>query len=199
MVFRAKVIAPTKKRKVECPTYQIKVVLCDTKPAIWRRVQVPGDISLFHLHNVLQVVMGWTNSHLHQFRNEENVYGFPADPEFYASGDLDERKYTVADIAPCEKSRFLYEYDFGDGWEHEVLVEAELPPMVKRQAICMDGKNACPPDDCGGVPGYYNLLEAIKDPKHKEHKDLLEWLGGSYEPRHFDTEKVNARLKRMKI
>ena len=200
MVFRSKMIAPIKKRKADIyAVYQLKVVLCDSKPSIWRRFQVPGNITLLHLHGILQVVMGWTNCHLHQFRNEGDVYSVSSPGDFHGTDDLDERRYTLADIAPCEKDWFIYEYDFGDAWEHEVLVEAHLPPMVKRQAICMDGKNACPPDDCGGIPGYYNLLEAVSNPKHKDRQQLLDWLGGPFDPKHFDIQGVNARLKGLKL
>ena len=199
MYFNGRMIAPIKKRKAE--TYlvsQLKVTLCHSSPSIWRRFQVPGNITLLHLHGVLQVVMGWTNSHLHQFRNAGDVYSLPANAP--CPDDLDERHYTLADIAPREKDCFIYEYDFGDGWEHEVLVESHLPVDPKsRRAICMDGKNACPPDDCGGISGFYELLETINNPKHEDYQQLLEWLGGAFDPKHFDIQKVNAWLKGMKL
>ncbi len=141
--------------------------------------------------------MGWTDSHLHQFHGEDGVYTIPdedSDPEEY-----DERQYTLADIAFCEKDEFVYEYDFGVGWEHEVLVEAHLPPMERGHAVCKDGKNACPPEDCGGILGYYEFLKAIRDPEHEDHQQMLDWIGGSFDPRHFDIQKVNARLARMKV
>jgi hypothetical protein len=142
--------------------------------------------------------MGWTNSHLHQFRNEGDVYCLPSDdPD---PDDYDERRYTLDDIAPCEKDWFVYEYDFGDGWEHEVLVESHLPFNPKsRHAVCMDGKNACPPEDCGGISGYHDLLKIIADPEHEDYQRMIEWAGGSFDPKHFDIQKVNARLKRMKL
>jgi hypothetical protein len=178
-------------------TCQLKITLSGSKPSIWRRLQVPDNIKLNRLHEVFQVVMGWTDSHLHQFHGEDGVYTVPdedSDPE-----DYDERKYTLHDIALCEKDEFVYEYDFGDCWEHEVVVEAHLPPMEKRHAVCMDGKNACPPEDCGGIPGYYEFLKAICNPKHEDHQQMIRWIGGSFDPKHFDIQKVNARLKRMKI
>ena len=192
-------IAPIEKRKADTyPVYQLKVTLCDSRPSIWRRFKVPGNITLLHLHGVLQVVMGWTNSHLHQFRNEGDVYCLPSDdPD---PDDYDERRYTLDDIGPCEKDCFIYEYDFGDGWEHEVLVESHLPFDSKsRQAVCMDGKNACPPEDCGGISGYCDLLKIIANPKHEDYERMLEWAGGSFDPKHFDIQKANTRLKGIKL
>lgn len=157
------------------------------------------NIKLNRLHDVFQVVMGWYDCHLHKFSTDEAVYIIPAEDDFNDPDDLDERQYTLADIAPCEKDKFYYEYDFGDSWEHDVVVEAFLPLMEKNQVVCLGGKNACPPEDCGGIPGYYGFLEAINNPKHAEHEQMLDWIGGPFDPRQFDIEKVNSRLKRMKV
>ena len=118
-------------------------------------------------------------------------------------GDLekrDERRFSLAEIAPRDKAWFIYEYDFGDGWEHEVKVEKILPCEAgETAASCLQGKNACPPEDCGGIPGYYHLLEVIANPQHREHKDLTEWLGSDFDPHHFDPAEINPSLKRLKI
>jgi hypothetical protein len=118
-------IAPVKKQLAKgFPIYELKITLCGSKPPIWRRVQVPGGIKLNRLHDVLQVVMGWTDSHLHQFRVGSVIYCLPSDDDFYPGGEQrDERRFRLADIAQREKTSLIYEYDFGDGWEHEVVVE----------------------------------------------------------------------------
>lgn len=156
---------------------------------------------LSRLHEVIQIAMGWTNSHLHQFVAGRVFYG-PSDPDFDDLGtkSLDEAKYSVSDVAPRLKSRFVYEYDFGDGWEHEVLLEKVLPPDATFQhPVCLAGANACPPEDCGGIHGYYDLLRALKDPKHKRHDEMSEWVGGSWDPEWFELKTTNALLKRLKL
>lgn len=182
--------------KAPSAIYQIKVTLQDSQPPIWRRIQAPGDISLPRLHGVLQIVMGWTNSHLHEFKAGGRYYGEP-DPDF---GDelkmVDERQVRLNQIVPNVKARFVYEYDFGDSWEHELVVEKILPPEKEVQyPRCLDGKRACPPDDVGGVWGYQDFLDAIRDPDHPEHEDMLEWIGGEFDPEAFDLRGVNGALQ----
>jgi hypothetical protein len=197
-----RMIAPIKKRLAQAfPIYELKITLCGSNPAIWRRVQVPGGIKLNRLHDVLQVVMGWTDSHLHQFRVGSVIYCLPSDDDFYPGGEQrDERRFRLADIAQREKTALIYEYDFGDGWEHEVVVEKVLAAdSEKKCAVCLDGKNARPPEDCGGIFGYYDLLKAINNPKHAEHQQLLDWLGGPFDPSHFDLQETNTLLRGLKI
>jgi hypothetical protein len=171
--------------------YQLKITLRWSKPAIWRRVMVRADMKLNRLHDVIQRLMPWTNSHLHQFIAGEKYYGM-ADPKFADMGPemLNEKRYTLADLAPGAKKKFIYEYDFGDGWEHEVV--------GFKHPICLAGANACPPDDCGGIPGYYNLLEALANPKHPEHTHLKEWIGGEWDAAWFYLDGINDDLKRFK-
>jgi hypothetical protein len=185
----------------DTPLYQLKINLQWTKPAVWRRIVAPADMTLERLHEVIQLAMPWTNSHLHQFVAGETCYG-PTGEEFAGMGNesLDESSYGLANIAPAVKSKFLYEYDFGDSWEHLIVVEKILPPDADFQhPVCLAGANACPPDDCGGIPGYYNLVEALADPKHPEHEELKEWIGGDWDPLRFDLEKTNRSLKRLKV
>ena len=162
---------------------------------------MPGGIKLNRLHDVLQVVMGWTDSHLHQFRVGSVIYCLPSDDDFYPGGEQrDERRFRLADIAQREKTALIYEYDFGDGWEHEVVVEKVLAAdSEKKCAVCLDGKNARLPEDCGGIFGYYDLLKAINNPKHAEHQQLLDWLGGPFDPSHFDLQETNTLLRGLKI
>ena len=155
-------------------------------------------MKLDRLHDVFQVVMGWTDSHMHQFHAGGAVYSRFCEDDSPDSPQLKEHGFSLADIAAREKARFIYEYDFGDGWEHEVLVEKILPADAdKKGAICMTGKNACPPEDCGGIWGYYNALDAASNPAHDEHEEVIEWLGDAFDPSRFDPEEVNAMLKRL--
>jgi hypothetical protein len=182
------------------PIYQLKITLKWSKPAIWRRVKVRADIRLDRLHNVIQFVMPWTDSHLHQFIVGEAYYGVP-DPEFADMGSeiLNEKRHTLADIALGPKKKFIYEYDFGDGWQHEVVVEKVLPPDAGfKHPVCLAGAKACPPDDCGGIHGYYYMLEKLANPKHPEHADMKAWIGGEWDAERFDMNEINAGLKRLK-
>lgn len=187
------------------PIYQLKITLKWSKPPIWRRVLVRGNMKLDRLHTVIQYAMGWTNSHLHQFTTgsgfSRTCYGTP-DEESYGFGStrLNEKRYTVADIAPAAKSKFIYEYDFGDSWEHIVLVEKILPPDSElTHPVCLGGAIACPPEDCGGINGYYDMLDILANPKHPEHKCMKEWVGGEIsEEETFSVEDVNSLLEELK-
>lgn len=181
------------------PVYELKITLKGIRPPIWRRFRVRSDISLGRLHVVLQTVMGWTDSHLHQFRAGGRVYGVP-DPGGSGFGPkvLDERRARLSALLPEEKDRFTYDYDFGDGWEHTVVVEKILPPDREVPAPwCVRGRRACPPEDCGGPWGYEEMLEAVADPGHPRRDEIVEWLGGEWDPEEFDPETVNALLMEL--
>jgi hypothetical protein len=188
---------PAPKRTPKADIYQIKVTLEYSKPPIWRRIQVPGDVNLRKLHRILQEVMGWSDYHLHQFIVGETYYGEPhPDYEGFGFQMRDEKRVKLAQIVPAEKFKFFYEYDFGDSWEHQLLVEKILPPEPGvHYPRCLKGKRACPPEDVGGVWGYDSFLEAIRDPDHPEHDDMLEWIGGEFDPEAFDLDEINATLK----
>ena len=199
-------IAPAKGRSkaaLPAPLYHLEVVLNHVKPQVRRRLQVPGNANLGWFHAVIQVAFGWTNSHLHQFRDGERVISDPAFEldEFEDSPPvLDERKVTLMQVAPRRLDELLYEYDFGDSWEHTVMVAKILDPdaAAAKVALCLDGARACPPDDCGGVWGYEDLLKIIRNPRHKEHKTMLEWLGRPFDPEAFDLNKANVFLRKLK-
>jgi len=186
------------------PLYQLKITLKWSKPPIWRRLIVPANMTLARLHDVIQIAMGWTNSHLHQFitgKGPTVTYYGQKDPDYADTGPemFDERRYHVGDLAPAAKAKFIYEYDFGDSWQHDIIVEKILPPdPAIKQVRCLGGANACPPDDCGGIGGYYDLLEILADPKHEEHESMREWLGGEWDAAEFNVDKVDAVLKRLK-
>ena len=178
--------------------YQLKITLRDSKPPIWRRVLVEDSINLYELHQIIQIAMGWTDSHLHQFIIDGEYYTMP-DP--YAMRPfVDERHFQLKQVVQYEKIKFVYEYDFGDSWEHQILVEKIAQPDSGIQyPICIKGKRACPPEDVGGVWGYYDsFLEAMNDPNHEEHDSYLEWWGGQFDPESFDLEEVNLNLQKIK-
>ncbi len=162
---------------------------------VWRRLLVPGNVRLSRLHDVFQAAMGWTDSHLHSFRIGDALYGTQFDD--YPPEELDEKSVTVV-AALREQRRFLYEYDFGDSWEHEVVVEAIAEATLGLKfAVCLDGQNACPPEDCGGVGGYSMMLEALADPSHEEHDDYLTWVGGAFDPTAFELAEANVALQHL--
>lgn len=171
--------------------YQLKVTLLDSRPPIWRRFQVQSAVTLGRMHNMLQVVMGWTDSHMHGFRvPQPGQRG--ARRRFLPIEDADEKSTRLADLLRRPKDRIVYEYDFGDGWEHEIVLEEVVPHSEGvRYPIVLSGRGACPPDDVGGIPGYYHFLEAIKDPKHPDHEDMVEWGGADFDPARFDVQAVN--------
>lgn len=173
--------------------YQLKVTLKYIRPPIWRRFVIVSSESLADLHIALQIVMGWTDSHLHEFSKEKGRYGVP--DEDFPSDIRNESKFRIDQVLKQEKDELLYTYDFGDGWDHEVVLEKILPFDTKTQwPTCLNGGRACPPEDIGGAPGYEMFLEAIADPNHPEHDSLTEWLGEPFDSEHFDLAEVNDLL-----
>jgi len=171
---------------------QIKIKLLGvTKPPVWRRVQLRADTRLDQLHEILQAALGWENYHLHAFSFGEEEFG-PRDPELGLDFS-DERRVTLGELTDIG-ARFRYTYDFGDNWEHEILVEDVLPieSGVKLPA-CTGGVRACPLEDCGGVYGYEQLLAALADATHPEHESMLEWVGGSFDPDAFARPDLSRR------
>lgn len=188
--------------KIKQPTdiniYQMKVTLEDIKPPIWRRVQVTSATSLYRLHKILQVVMGWDDYHLHEFIIDEIHYGEPS-PDYMFKMKND-KTVKLGQVVSEEGAKFTYIYDFGDSWNHKILVEKILPvESDKKYPICLKGKRACPPEDCGGVGGYYEFLEAIQDPNNPEHEDMLEWVGGSFDPEAFNLDEINQKLRKVRL
>ncbi|MBK5942076.1 plasmid pRiA4b ORF-3 family protein [Halochromatium roseum] len=174
--------------------YQLKVTLKQTKPPIWRRVLVLNRTPLADLHEILQTLMGWTDSHLHQFIVEGQYYGAPSPYDDFMEM-ADERQYRLDQLLKKEKASMIYEYDFGDGWNHKITLEKILPfDQAQRLPQCLKGKGACPPEDVGGVWGYYAFLDALANPEHPEHDELKEWIGGDFDPDELDLDDINSRL-----
>ena len=173
--------------------YQIQVVLTNTKPKIWRRLLVNSDILLVDLHRIIQTAMGWTNSHLHLFNDGMTDY---APREFEVEGSRNSRTIKLNSILKKEKSKILYEYDFGDSWNHDIILEKIIKEEETGQIPrCIKGKRNCPPEDCGGTWGYSDLLLTISNPKHEDYESMMEWLGGNFDPEHFDIEEINNNLR----
>jgi hypothetical protein len=174
--------------------YQMKISLMDIRPPIWRRIEVRDDTRLDEFHYILQDIMGWTNSHIHEFLIGQRSYG---DTSIDVDGDIrNEKKYTLGKLISVEKTKFGYIYDFGDNWEHLITLEKILPAQTgKSYPICLTGKRACPPDDCGGVWGYEEILEILKDPSHPEYEDTIDWIGKDFDAEKFDLQAVNSALR----
>jgi hypothetical protein len=180
--------------------YQFKITLLESQPPIWRRIQV-RDCTLDKLHEHIQTATGWTNSHLHHFQVKDQLYGDPVllQENFEDMEYEDSTTTRVSDILPKtgRRCRFQYEYDFGDSWHHEVLFEGVVRADPKaKYPLCLEGERACPPEDCGGIWGYPDFLEAIQIPEHERHEELLEWVGGRFDPEEFDSAKATKAMRK---
>ena len=173
--------------------YLLKIQLLGIEPAIWRRFVVPAGITLDRLHDVIQIVMGWTDSHLHEFAIGSKRY--TEYPESKEDG-LACGRYRLGDLIKQKGRIFGYQYDFGDSWEHELVLEESryFNPELRTELACLDGQRACPPEDVGGVPGYFEFLNELKGPNHEEHESYSEWSGGNFDSERFDPESINWEL-----
>jgi hypothetical protein len=177
---------------------QLKITLKGSKPPIWRRVLVLKQTSFFELHHIIQIAMGWDNYHLFEFKINNYRIGEPDDEfedmDFGNKKVFDANTMTLDSIIVETKEKFEYEYDFGDGWKHQILVEKFLPvDNSLKYPICIGGKLDCPPEDCGGIDGYYYLLEVLGNKKHPDREDMKYSLE-SFDPNHFDIDFVNESL-----
>lgn len=187
--------APRRPKREVGWVHQFLIVLSNTDPVVWRRIQVPEDYSFWDLHVAIQDAMGWLDYHLHEFtvvhpkRGRVERLGIPDDERPEARRP--DWKVAVSEYVTDGGPPLLYLYDFGDDWYHVVMYEGAVPtePSVTYPR-CVSGARRCPPEDCGGVHGYANFLEAIKDTNHPEHSELVQWAGGSFEPEGFDSRKV---------
>jgi hypothetical protein len=174
--------------------FRVKVTLDGLRPAIWRRLET-CDCSLADLHEIIQMAMGWEFAHLWHFKVHSTYYGEQVDREL---NQLDAHTPTLSKLFAVGTRKFSYVYDFGDNWQHSILiervVEAEADAVYPR---CTKGERRCPPEDCGGVWGYCDLLEALANPDHPEHEERLEWLDDDFEPEAFDLAAANKRLAQL--
>ena len=175
--------------------YRLRITLADIEPVIWRLVEVP-DCSLAELHEVIQIAMGWQNSQMHQFVVNGKHFCQALLDDIDLEGEAGIRLSQI--FKGKKKPRIVYEYDFGDSWEHEIVLEKTLEPEPKvKYPRCLEGARACPPEDCGGAWGYADFLKAIADPKHPDHRDLKKWIGGKFDLEKFSVDKVNRELRKM--
>ncbi len=199
-----KVDFPQKNKKIKKilpDVYQLKISLLGTDPVVWRRVQVPGSFSLAKLHDVIQLSMGWDDSHMHQFIIGKELYGQPSEEEDWEGTKVfDERKTGLSDLKARIKKKFIYEYDFGDSWQHEIKVEKVIAAKetILKHPILLAGERACPPEDVGGIPGYEEFLAALKNPEVEENAEILEWYGEEYDPDHVGLDEINKLLKKLR-
>jgi Plasmid pRiA4b ORF-3-like protein len=179
--------------------YQLKVTLQGARPPVWRRFQVPGQITLARLHLVLQAVMGWENDHLYMFRVGQRRIGEPSDD--YGNRTEDASRIELRKVAGQRGARLTYIYDFGDDWHHQLVVEKTACPDVEAGRVaCLSGRRACPPEDCGGIWGYSELLTALDKPTEPDLAERIEWLEevhGAFDPDHFDLAEVTRRLRNL--
>ena len=188
---------------ISVPIYQIKITLKHSKPNIWRRIEVPSNISFLQLHYCIQEAMGWYNCHLFQFIVKEaiawtvdTIIAMPYDDDFNLNGDYKADETLINKYLKVEKDKLIYEYDFGDGWEHDIVLEKILqaqPDLAYPRLTA--GKSACPPEDCGGIWGYYEMVKAINNPKHPNHDDMVEWASiDEWDVKEFDLPKEGVVL-----
>lgn len=186
------------RRSTTTKIYTLRVELEGIEPLIWRRLQVPISITLPRLHSVLQVVMGWTDSHLHSFRIGDREYSNAEDLDELNMLGVKGRKLDA--LLGGRIHEFRYLYDFGDSWEHRIVVEsiAKAKPNWP-YPLCVAGERAGPPEDVGGAGGYQDFVAAIANPGHEEHESLLVWIGGAFDPGGFDINSVNRELRRLRM
>jgi len=176
-------------------SHLMTITLQDVTPPVWRRVSIPSDTTLAEAQEVLITAMGWEGYHLCQSIIDDTAYCVP--DEEWDDDTVDPRSVRLAEVVSAAES-FILDYDFGDGWEHHVVVEDVVDSAAPPHPQCLAGRRACPPEDAGGPGGYAELLEALADPGHEEHAAMLEWVGGSFDPDAFDLDAVNARLSRRR-
>ncbi len=175
---------------------EIKITLKGSKPPIWRRIQVAQNTLLPDLHKTIQMVMGWTNSHLHQFADGKTIYSMPTEDDWIPVNDYS--NIAIGKFLKKKGDTLVYEYDFGDGWEHILQLENVLEGGTE-VPVCLAGKRACPPEDCGGIWGYSDLLEILANPDHEEYESSLEWVGDEFDPDYLDIVEINELLKKSRI
>jgi len=197
----------TQKLKTQLYVYEFRITLQEIRPPIWRLVQVPNTLRLSHLHEALQTVMGWTDSHLHRFEKDGNHWGVPEPDGDDSIEIIDESRTTIGDVLTTPGDSMLYVYDFGDNWRHNVELERILPASGVVRPICFAGERHCPPEDVGGVAGYAEFLEVIFEPAHEEYEHYVRWAGGPspfnrslgrFQPEEFNVIAVNDALSRMR-
>lgn len=180
---------------------QLKIVIDRIKPAIWRRILVNSTTTLYELHHIIQTAFGWENYHLYTFSNGGDIYGdlrlWDQDSGFNTI--IDVNKTTIKRLLWHDKAKIKYEYDMGDGWIHTISLEKAIKEEPENiLPLCTNGKRCCPPEDCGGLSGYYGIIDSLSNPKSNESREITEWLGYIYDPEYFNVDEVNNNLSKIK-
>jgi Plasmid pRiA4b ORF-3-like protein len=177
--------------------YRLLVKLEGSEPTVWRLISMPGHMTLADLDRVIQAAMGWTNSHMHLFAIDGHLYGLPDDEWIDDKPVMPDEAFTLDDVLGTAVKGFLHEYDFGDGWHHDVTVQGVELADEQRNSwpMCLAGANACPPEDVGGLGGYEEFLQAISDPSHEQHDAMWRWCGGPFDPKGFDINSANRAIR----
>jgi len=178
--------------------YQLKIELKGSEPKIWRRIQVAEDTSFSDLHDIIQLTMGWENSHLFEFKvNKVRIFDFEENFDDGSNpAERDSFDTLLNEIVNLIKTKFTYIYDFGDHWEHDIQVEKILPALKEKSfPICIDGERAGPPEDCGGIWGYQDILKILTDKNHPQYEEITSWLGDEWNAESFNCDHVNILLK----
>lgn len=184
-----------KQQKAAEDAYIFEISIRDIEPLIWRKLSLPGSMTLEEFACVIMTVFGWSGGHLHGFRIAGKEYGpVEADPDF--SNPIDERKVRIKDFEENQLGKFSMIYDYGDNWEHVIKLKS-VPKGEGKYPACLEGRRAGPPEDCGSVPGYYEIIDALHNRKNptEEQKQKLDWLGSEYDPEFFDIDSINNKIK----
>lgn len=186
-----------RKKPTPAYAYRLLVKLEGSEPSVWRLISVPGHMTLADLDRVIQAAMGWTNSHLHQFGINGTLYGIPDDEWPDDRPVLPDGGYSLDEVLGTSTEGFVYQYDFGDSWNHDVTVQGVEVADEKRNSwpMCLAGANACPPEDVGGLGGYEDFLRAMRDLSHPEHDAMRRWCGGPFDPTSFDINAANRAIR----
>jgi hypothetical protein len=196
-----------RKAKTQLCVYELRITLQEIRPPIWRLLQVPNTLPLNRLHDALQTVIGWTDSHLHRFEKDGKHWGVPEEDEDDGAETIDESRTTIGAVLTTPGDSMLYVYDYGDNWRHSVELEKILPASEVVRPVCLGGERHCPPEDVGGVPGYAEFLEVVFEPGHEEYEHYVRWAGGPsplnrsvgrFQPEEFNIMAVNDALSRMR-
>jgi hypothetical protein len=186
----------TRKKSITHKEVTIAITLCHTNPPIWRKLHMSSGMTLDHLHYAIQGSFGWKNCHLHSFTAGDKQRYSSNQINIDEGDEIDSRGVTLDQLLAKKINSLKYNYDFGDSWAHEITLEASNKTTdILNMATCVDGKGHCPPEDCGGIPGFERFLQAMDDKKHPEHKDLKTWFGGTFDPEKFSVVTANKGIK----
>jgi hypothetical protein len=175
----------------------VRIELRDTDPVIWREVEVPTSITLQVLHDIIQAAMGWDDSHLWEFMIDKQRYGVPMDEDWETAPRKPASKVRLSEVLRPRKTTIDYIYDFGDSWEHRLTVSrVRAGDADITYPRYVGGERNAPPEDCGGTPGFYDMLDALSDPQHPNHADIKEWAE-DYDPEIIDETAIKTALDRI--